>query len=254
MSDPAGGLEPDLPPGERATRVRWIVLGLLCALSAILYVDRICFGMALSSIKTDLGISDRAAGWLGVAFTIAYGVFEIPVGRWGDRIGPRRVLPRIVPDPELLTDHEGRDLGAELLPGVALRAERVAKVALEARLVTGPVAELMERGRVVAIAALELLALGKRDRVLLQAVGRPVSRTVLDGRARGLEDRLGPLVPLPLGRHLARLLRTEPLDLRAVRSPVTAINRCVSTETICGALTRPTRLASSAGIFSRSTT
>ena len=51
--------------------------------------------MALSSIQSDLGITDRAAGWLGVAFTIAYGVFEIPVGRWGDRIGPRRVLPRI---------------------------------------------------------------------------------------------------------------------------------------------------------------
>ena len=29
------------------------------------------------------------------AFTVAYGVFEIPVGRWGDRIGPRLVLPRI---------------------------------------------------------------------------------------------------------------------------------------------------------------
>src|SRR5690349_14549538 len=95
MSDPVGGLEPDSPTDARATRVRWIVLGFLCAVSAILYVDRICFGMALSSIQRDLGITDRAAGWLGVAFTIAYGVFEIPVGRWGDRIGPRRVLPRI---------------------------------------------------------------------------------------------------------------------------------------------------------------
>lgn len=95
MSDPADGLPPQLPSGDQATRVRWIVLGFLCALSAILYVDRICFGMALPSIQSELGISDRAAGWLGVAFTIAYGVFEIPVGRWGDRIGPRRVLPRI---------------------------------------------------------------------------------------------------------------------------------------------------------------
>lgn len=95
MSDPVDGLEPDSPTDARATRVRWIVLGFLCALSAILYVDRICFGMALSSIQSELDISDRDAGWLGVAFTIAYGVFEIPVGRWGDRIGPRRVLPRI---------------------------------------------------------------------------------------------------------------------------------------------------------------
>jgi MFS family permease len=111
MSDPAGGLEPDTPPGERATRVRWLVLAFLCALSAILYVDRICFGMALSSIKSDLGISDRAAGWLGVAFTIAYGVFEIPVGRWGDRIGPRRVLPRIAVCWSLFTALTGACLG-----------------------------------------------------------------------------------------------------------------------------------------------
>src|SRR5262249_38670601 len=30
------------------------------------------------------------------AFTIAYALFEIPTGAWGDRIGSRRVLTRIV--------------------------------------------------------------------------------------------------------------------------------------------------------------
>ena len=30
------------------------------------------------------------------AFTIAYALFEIPSGAWGDRIGSRRVLTRIV--------------------------------------------------------------------------------------------------------------------------------------------------------------
>jgi MFS family permease len=30
-----------------------------------------------------------------MAFTLAYGLFEIPTGRWGDRLGARRVLTRI---------------------------------------------------------------------------------------------------------------------------------------------------------------
>ena len=30
-----------------------------------------------------------------MAFTLAYGLFEVPTGRWGDRIGGRRVLTRI---------------------------------------------------------------------------------------------------------------------------------------------------------------
>jgi MFS family permease len=35
-------------------------------------------------------------GFVFSAFTIAYALFEIPTGAWGDRIGPRRVLTRIV--------------------------------------------------------------------------------------------------------------------------------------------------------------
>lgn len=35
-------------------------------------------------------------GWVFAAFTLAYALFEIPAGYLGDRIGPRRVLLRIV--------------------------------------------------------------------------------------------------------------------------------------------------------------
>ena len=35
-------------------------------------------------------------GFVFSAFTIAYALFEVPTGAWGDRIGPRRVLTRIV--------------------------------------------------------------------------------------------------------------------------------------------------------------
>ena len=44
----------------------------------------------------DLGLTKVQMGFVFSAFTIAYALFEIPTGAWGDRIGSRRVLTRIV--------------------------------------------------------------------------------------------------------------------------------------------------------------
>ncbi len=82
-------------PGA-ATRVRYRVLALLCLLTFILYLDRICIGQAASSIQEDLKISHTAMGFVLAAFTVAYGLFEVPTGHWGDRYGSRGVLTRIV--------------------------------------------------------------------------------------------------------------------------------------------------------------
>jgi MFS family permease len=78
------------------TRVRYGVLAFLCALSFILYIDRICIGEAKLDMKGELDISDTAMGFVFAAFTVAYGLFEVPMGRWGDRHGSRGVLTRIV--------------------------------------------------------------------------------------------------------------------------------------------------------------
>ena len=43
-----------------------------------------------------LGITPAQWGWVTGVFTLAYAAFEIPSGSMGDRIGPRRVLTRIV--------------------------------------------------------------------------------------------------------------------------------------------------------------
>ncbi len=77
------------------SRVRFAVLGVLCLLSGILYLDRICISAALTSIQTDLSISNTQTSYVLMAFTLAYGLFEIPTGRWGDQLGARRVLTRI---------------------------------------------------------------------------------------------------------------------------------------------------------------
>jgi ACS family glucarate transporter-like MFS transporter len=47
-------------------------------------------------MQEDLHISTVAWGWVTGVFAFSYAVFEIPSGAMGDRIGPRRVLTRIV--------------------------------------------------------------------------------------------------------------------------------------------------------------
>ena len=77
------------------TKARFKVLGVLCLLSGVLYLDRICISAAVDSIQTDLKITNTQTSYVLMAFTLAYGLFEIPTGRWGDRLGARRVLTRI---------------------------------------------------------------------------------------------------------------------------------------------------------------
>ncbi len=96
---PAGGHPaalPSDPPDNTPTRVRYWVLGSLCSLSFILYLDRVCIAQAVQPIKRELGLADDEMGWILAAFTIAYGLFEVPMGHWGDRYGSRGVLTRIV--------------------------------------------------------------------------------------------------------------------------------------------------------------
>ncbi len=82
----------EVPP----TRVRYRVLAFLCSLSLVVYLDRICISQAVGPIQQELGIDNRWMGYVLSAFTLAYGLFEIPTGHWGDRYGSRGVLTRIV--------------------------------------------------------------------------------------------------------------------------------------------------------------
>src|ERR1700752_3025830 len=77
-------------------RYRHRVTGFLVLLFAITYIDRVCISVAGPRIQEDLGIDPVGWGWVTAMFTLAYGIFEIPTGALGDRIGPRRVLTRVV--------------------------------------------------------------------------------------------------------------------------------------------------------------
>src|ERR1017187_4313891 len=89
----AGSIE---PRGNLATKYRHRVLGLLSLLLVITYLDRVCISVAGPRMQEALHLGPVAWGWVTGMFTIAYAAFEIPSGALGDRIGPRRVLTRIV--------------------------------------------------------------------------------------------------------------------------------------------------------------
>jgi len=85
-----------LSPAARPTRARFVVVAWLCGLAGVLYLDRICMSQALKPIRDEIGLSNTQMSYVAMAFTLAYGIFEIPTGRLGDRIGARAVLTRII--------------------------------------------------------------------------------------------------------------------------------------------------------------
>ena len=78
------------------SRARYGVVGFAVVLAVIQYIDRVCISQAAPLVSADLGLSPRQMGYVFSAFTLAYALFEIPAGYLGDRIGPRKVLLRIV--------------------------------------------------------------------------------------------------------------------------------------------------------------
>jgi ACS family glucarate transporter-like MFS transporter len=85
-------------PGHavQPTRVRWKVLGWLCSFSAITYIGRICIIQVRPDIEQSLSLTPSSMAYAFSAFSLAYALFEIPSGWLGDRLGPRKVITRIV--------------------------------------------------------------------------------------------------------------------------------------------------------------
>jgi MFS family permease len=75
---------------------RYQVLAVLSILSMITFLDRIALSSASGSIMSDLHLSTVQWGWILGVFTLAYGLFEVPTGWLGDKIGGKKVLIRVV--------------------------------------------------------------------------------------------------------------------------------------------------------------
>ena len=72
------------------------VVGLLVLLFAITYLDRVCISVAGPRMQEDLGHRSDRVGMGDGHVHARLLLFEIPTGMLADRIGPRRVLTRIV--------------------------------------------------------------------------------------------------------------------------------------------------------------
>ena len=72
--------------------VRWSLVGWLCVLSTIAYLDRVNIAVAGQSIAREYHSSNVQLGWLSSALLLGYAAFQAPGGRAADRLGPRRIL------------------------------------------------------------------------------------------------------------------------------------------------------------------
>ena len=82
--------------GAAPTHARYVVIGLTLSLVAVAYLDRVCISTAAPIIRAELGLDQAQMGMVFSAFTVTYGLFEMPSGWLADRFGAKRALTRIV--------------------------------------------------------------------------------------------------------------------------------------------------------------
>jgi sugar phosphate permease len=81
---------------ENPTHIRYHVLAIGCSLAVLTYVQRQGFIAATPYIKEDLDLHDGQMGYFLAVWLIAYGLFQVPGGRIGDRLGSRILLTALV--------------------------------------------------------------------------------------------------------------------------------------------------------------
>jgi EmrB/QacA subfamily drug resistance transporter len=77
---------------ELDARTRWLALYVLCLASLMIVLDVTIVGVALPSIKEDLGFSDTSLAWVVNGYLLTYGGFLLLGGRLGDLYGHRRLF------------------------------------------------------------------------------------------------------------------------------------------------------------------
>src|SRR5256714_866353 len=73
-------------------RTRWLALYVLCLGSLMIVLDVTIVGVALPSIKEDLGFSKTSLAWVVNGYLLTYGGFLLLGGRLGDLFGNRRLF------------------------------------------------------------------------------------------------------------------------------------------------------------------
>ena len=79
-----------------AISVRNRVVAFTMALAAVTYLDRVCIAVLAPKISAELDLSRIQMGYIFSAFAVAYAAFGVPLARWCDRDGARKVLTWVV--------------------------------------------------------------------------------------------------------------------------------------------------------------
>jgi EmrB/QacA subfamily drug resistance transporter len=74
------------------TRRRWLALLVLCLGDLMIVLDVTIVGVALPSIREDLGFSETSLAWVVNAYLLTFGGFLLLGGRLGDLFGHRRLF------------------------------------------------------------------------------------------------------------------------------------------------------------------
>jgi len=79
-------------PMTMDNRKRWLALLVLCLGDLMIVLDVTIVGVALPSIREDLGFSEESLAWVVNAYLITFGGFLLLGGRLGDLFGHRRMF------------------------------------------------------------------------------------------------------------------------------------------------------------------
>jgi sugar phosphate permease len=88
---------------KKASYGRWYILGLICLMYLITYLDRVIISNTAPEIRTEFGFDQKTMGWIFSSFVLAYALFQVPGGWLSERFGPRAVLAALVAYWSLMT-------------------------------------------------------------------------------------------------------------------------------------------------------
>jgi EmrB/QacA subfamily drug resistance transporter len=74
------------------TRARWLALVIVCLGDLMIVLDVTIVGVALPSIREDLGFTENSLAWVANAYLLTFGGFLLLAGRLGDLFGHRRLF------------------------------------------------------------------------------------------------------------------------------------------------------------------
>lgn len=77
---------------RRYLKCRYLILGILCLMYFIAYIDRVNISVAAPLIRKEWGISASELGLIFSAFAVPYTFMQIAGGWLADKLGPRLVL------------------------------------------------------------------------------------------------------------------------------------------------------------------